>query len=198
MPQEPEVIADTGETPDTALQVRVKNYGGEHCRQALRTVIENCNIPGLSAWRSVTANQQGNSFFATIQASIDLIRAGYLDDIYLVTGRFDHADLKEPAYHAWLEFRATKPHSVVNVTMLHERPLYGMEAAEFYKVNSCRRRIQEIPLKRLRIKARQLSERNQEKTGKASFDLRYFTHLVLKPTIEKLSPTQTGQKPAEG
>jgi len=182
---------DTGASDKTALQIHVVNHGGDHCDRALQTVIQHCDMPGLAAWRSVTGNDLGNCFFSTTQAAIDLIKAGLLEDIFLVTGRFDHPDLDDPVYHAWLEFRAAKPHVIVNVSNLHERPLYAANRMDYYRINYCKRRIQEIPLTRLRIKARQMAERNEDAGRGMTLDIRALTAKALKPTLSKLPDVQT-------
>ena len=122
---------------------------------------------------------------------MDLVIKGLVDDTYLVTGRFDHPDIDEPIYHAWLEFRHIKPFVVVNVAMLQERPLYAATQADYYATNSCRRRIQEIPLKRLKIKARQMAEKNLASTGSLELNRHALTIKALKPTLDKLYPLQT-------
>lgn len=185
----------TGANEQTALQVHVVNHGGEHCNKALRSVVEHCNIPGLAAWRSTTGNEFGNCFFSTTQAAMDMIRAGLIDNIFLMTGRFDHPDLDEPVYHAWLEFRAEKPFAVVNVSNVHEKPLYAMNQQDFYRVNFCKKRVQEIPLYRLRIKARQMAEKNNDAGHGMTLDLRDLTLKALKPTLDKLEDIQ--KRPAE-
>jgi hypothetical protein len=184
------VTIDTGATEDTALQLHVKNHGGTHCERALNTIITYCDLPGLTAWRSVSGNELGNSFFTTVHAATNLISAGFIDNIYVVTGLFEHADLAEPVPHAWLEFRKETPHAVVNVAHLPERPLYAMHQRDFYAINQCRKRIQEIPLKRLRIKAQQMSERNQRAGGGVEIDIRALTLKALAPTLKKLTERQ--------
>lgn len=186
---------DTGANEQTALQVHVLNQGGEHCEKALRSVVQHCNIPGLAAWRSTTGNEFGNCFFSTTQAAMEMIQAGLLDNIFLMTGRFDHPDLDAPVYHAWLEFRAEKPYTVVNVSNLHEKPLYGMSQQDFYRVNFCKKRVQEIPLHRLRIKARQMAERNNDAGHGMTLDLRDLALKALKPTLDKLGEVQ--KQPAD-
>lgn len=186
-----EKAASPSASEQSSFQIEVKNHAGSHGSIALRTVIDNCDLPGVASWRSVTGNDLGNCFFSTMHAAMDLVIKGLVDDTWLVTGRFDHPDIDEPIYHAWLEFRHIKPFVVVNVAMLHERPLYAATQAEYYETNSCRRRIQEIPLKRLKIKARQMAERNLEKTGSMELNRHSLTVKVLKPTLDKLTPLQT-------
>ncbi|MFG6573424.1 hypothetical protein ACGYLO_17665 [Sulfitobacter sp. 1A13353] len=173
------------------FQIEVKNHAGVHGSIALRTVIDNCDLPGVASWRSITGNDLGNCFFSTMHAAMDLVMCGLIDDTYLVTGLFEHPDVDQPIYHAWLEFRHIKPSVVVNVAMLQERPLYAATQSDYYATNNCRRRIQEIPLKRLKIKARQMAERNQKATGSLDLDRHTLTVKVLKPTLDKLAPLQT-------
>jgi len=182
---------ETGATPETALQVQVKNHGGDHCGRALRAVISTCDIPAISAWRSISGNDLASWFFSTLNAATDLISSGTVDNIFLVTGRFEHSGLDEPVYHAWLEFRATKPHAVVNVANIPERPLYAMDRDDFYRINVCRKRIQEIPLKRLRVKARQMSKKNEIAGHGKEVDLRSLTVKALGPTLKLLPSLQT-------
>jgi len=186
-----EKAASPSASEQSSIQIEVKNHAGSHGSIALRTVIDNCDLPGVASWRSATGNDLGNCFFSTMHAAMDLVIKGLVDDTWLVTGRFDHPDLPEPVYHAWLEFRHIKPFVVVNVAMLQERPLYAATQADYYATNNCRRRIQEIPLKRLKIKARQMAERNLKATGSLELDRHTLTVKVLKPTIDKLAPLQT-------
>lgn len=180
-------------TPEAqgTFQIDVKNHAGVHGSIALRTVIDTCDLPGVASWKSITGNDLGNCFFSTMHAAMDLVMNGLVDDTYLVTGLFEHPDVDQPIYHAWLEFRHIKPFVVVNVAMLQERPLYAATQADYYATNNCRRRIQEIPLKRLKIKARQMAERNLKATGSLELDRHTLTVKVLKPTLDKLAPLQT-------
>ncbi len=186
-----EIAAPAAPQDQSSFQIEVKNHAGAHGSIALRTVIDNCDLPGVASWKSATGNDLGNCFFSTMHAAMDLVIKGLVDDTYLVTGLFDHPDVDEPIYHAWLEFRHIKPFVVVNVTMLQERPLYAATQADYYATNNCRRRVQEIPLKRLKIKARQMAERNLKATGSLELDRHALTVKVLKPTLDKLAPLQT-------
>jgi hypothetical protein len=186
-----EIAATATPQDQSSFQIEVKNHAGAHGSIALRTVIDNCDLPGVASWKSATGNDLGNCFFSTMHAAMDLVIKGLVDDTYLVTGLFDHPDVDEPIYHAWLEFRHIKPFVVVNVAMLQERPLYAATQADYYATNNCRRRIQEIPLKRLKIKARQMAERNLKSTGSLELNRHTLTVKVLKPTLDKLAPLQT-------
>ncbi len=181
-----------------SFQIKVENHAGRHGEIALRTVIDNCDIPGVASWRSASGNDLGNCFFSTMHAAMDLVIKGLVEDTYLMTGCFEHPDIEDPIYHAWLEFRHIKPFVVVNMTMLHERPLYAATQVEYYATNNCRRRIQEIPLKRLKIKARQMAEKNLSETGSLSLNRHTLTVKVLKPTLDKLSALQTSPSIGSG
>ena len=180
-----------GATDRTVLQIQVRNLGGDHCRRALETVKRHCDLPAIASWRATNGNEGGNCFFATTHAAIDLVRAGMTRDCLLVTGRFDHPDVDGPVYHAWLEFRHVSPWAVVNVSRLQDKPLYTIPRRQFYEINHCRKRIQEVPLTRLRVKAAQMSRRNQEHDGHPGIDIRALTHRVLGPTLSLLPPLQT-------
>lgn len=185
---------NSGQNDSTVFQVHVINHGDMHCDRALQTVKENCDLPGLAAWRSVNGNDGANSMFSTTHAAVNLIQAGLPDKVFIVTGRFNHPDLPEPVYHAWLEFRAADPIAVVNVSNLHERPLYAMKQADFYKVNFCNTRIQEVPLSRVKIKASQMANKNHAAGRSMSFDIGALALKVLQPTIRRMGEIQTQDK----
>ena len=154
---------------------------------ALNRVIDHCDLQEVAAWRALEGSDLGNCFFSSMNAAMDLVLRDCVGHGWLVTGRFDHPDMEMPVYHACLEFRDFVPAIVVNVSMLHKQPLYAVSQSEYYATNNCRRRIQEIPFKRLKIKVMQMARRNLRDTGSFEVDCRLLAKKVLKPTLEQLA-----------
>jgi hypothetical protein len=176
--------------PDAQSKIQMDNRAGYDGLLALNRVIDHCDLQEIAAWRALDGSDLGNCFFSSTNAAMDLVLAGVIDNGWLVTGRFDHPDMDEPVFHAWLEFRDFTPAVVVNVSMLHRQPFYAVPQPEYYSTNNCRWRLQEIPFKRLKIKIMQMARRNRKEIGSFAVDCRVLTKKVLKPTLDRVARLQ--------
>ncbi|ETX13555.1 hypothetical protein OCH239_09760 [Roseivivax halodurans JCM 10272] len=131
--------------------------------------------------------ESGDCYFASTDIMLGLLQMETALPFRLVTGRFDHADMPHPVFHAWLDAKLPDGAWVaINVSNLGARPLYAVPRADYLCRNACRGEFQVLPMGEFGRRTMTALRRQGLPRGHRRLDrlgVREFTMVLLRRTL---------------